>query len=70
MIANLLRLKITNNSINIRKNFFDEWHYFSDLDLNEMAPTFLCDLNEGIAGHVLNPVVSLCGIQALVMERE
>ena len=59
-MADLLWLKITNNSIDTGQNLFDEWHHFSDLDLNEMAPTLLRDFDERIAGHVLNAVVSLC----------
>lgn len=53
----LLWLKITNDSVDVSKDFINEWTDLPDLDLHEVTATFLSDLNERVACHVLHSIM-------------
>ena len=56
----LLRLQVTDDSVDAVQNLINEWHYLPDLNLNKMTTAFLCYFYERVACHVLNTIVGLC----------
>lgn len=58
--ANLLRLQVTNDSVDVIEDLVDEGHDLPDLHLNKMSPALLCNLDERVARHVLHTVMRLC----------
>ena len=57
--TDLLRLKVTDDGVDVVENLVDEGHHLSHLHLDKMAPALLGDLDEGVTGHVLNTIVGL-----------
>ena len=58
--AYLLWLQIADDRVDAVQYLLNERHHFPDLNLHEMAPTLLGDLDERVTGHVLDTVVRLC----------
>lgn len=59
-LKDLLRLKVTDDRVNVVEDLIDEGHHLSHLHLDKVAPTLLGNLNEGVARHVLNSIMGLC----------
>jgi len=57
--VHLVRLQVADDCVYVVENLFDEWNGLAHLDLNEVTAAFLRDLDECIAGHVLDTFVSL-----------
>ena len=55
----LLRLKIHGNTVQVPEDFVDERFRLASLLHHEMAPTFLGNLDERIASHVLDTFMGL-----------
>lgn len=58
--TDLLRLQVTDDGVDVVEDLINKGHHLSHLDLDEMTPTLLGDLDEGVTCHVLNTVVSFC----------
>ena len=58
--AHLLRLQVTDDSVDAVQYFIDERHQLTDLHLHEVTTAFLSYFDERVTGHVLNTVVCLC----------
>ena len=55
----MLRLEIADDRVDVAEQLVDEGHHLPHLDLDELPPALLCNLDERIASHVLDTLVSL-----------
>lgn len=58
--TDLLRLQVTDDGVDVVEDLINKGHHLSHLDLDEMTPALLGDLDEGVTRHVLNTVVGFC----------
>jgi hypothetical protein len=52
--THLLRIQIDSSAIQMPEDFFDKRLLFASLLHDEVSATFLRNLDEGVAGHILN----------------
>lgn len=57
--ADLLRLEVADDGVNVVEDFVDEGHHLSHLHLNKVAPALLGNLDERVTGHILNSIMGL-----------
>jgi len=57
--TDLLRLQVADDGVDVVEDLVDEGHHLAHLDLDEVPPALLGDLDEGVARHVLHAVVRL-----------
>lgn len=57
--ADLLRLQVTDDGVDVVQDLVNEGHHFSHLHLDKMTPALLGDLYESVTGHVLNTIMGL-----------
>ena len=46
-------LQVADDGVDVDEQLVDEGHDFADLDLDELSPALLSDLDERVASHVL-----------------
>ena len=54
-----MRLKIADDGVDVAEQLVYERHHFPHLDLYKLPPALLRNLDEGVARHVLHPLVGL-----------
>lgn len=57
--ADLLWLEVTDDCVDVVEDLINEGHHFSHLHLDEVSSALLGDLDECVAGHVLDTVMGL-----------
>ena len=61
LVYYLLGLQVTDDGVDVAQDLVYEGHHLAHLHLHKVAPALLCDLDEGVARHVLHAIVGLCG---------
>jgi hypothetical protein len=56
-VTYLLRLQITDDSVDAVEDFLNERHHLPDLHLYEVSSALLGNLDKSVACHVLNTIV-------------
>ena len=63
-------LEVTDGGSDVVEDLLNERHHFHELNLHKVTSTFLSYLDERVARHVLDTIVSLCAVNERGRARE